>query len=93
MYEELRTNFNFIWQWIKFTRRAEKDIGSLQKENKKEDKDEVVIVLLNMLEVVTRDIMDDSVPRSDDMLIVCYLIIKLRKLFYLTNYLSQYARL
>lgn len=46
-----------------------------------------------MLEVVTRDIMDDSVPRSDDMLIVCYLIIKLRKLFYLTNYLSQYARL
>ncbi|CAI9103237.1 OLC1v1001686C1 [Oldenlandia corymbosa var. corymbosa] len=32
------------------------------KENKKEDKDQVVIVLLNMLEVVTRDIMDDLVP-------------------------------
>jgi hypothetical protein len=28
-----------------------------------EDKDEVVIVLLNMLEIVTRDIMDDEVPR------------------------------
>ncbi|KAI3444935.1 hypothetical protein Pfo_001600 [Paulownia fortunei] len=32
------------------------------RENKKEDKDQVVIVLLNMLEVVTRDIMEDSVP-------------------------------
>ncbi|KAL7158225.1 hypothetical protein ABFS83_02G128600 [Erythranthe nasuta] len=31
-------------------------------ENKKEDKDKVVIVLLNMLEVVTRDILDDTVP-------------------------------
>ncbi|KAH9774697.1 callose synthase 2 [Citrus sinensis] len=30
--------------------------------NKKEDKDRVVIVLLNMLEVVTRDIMEDDVP-------------------------------
>lgn len=36
-------------------------IGYLS-ENKKEDKDQVVIVLLNMLEVVTRDIMDDTVP-------------------------------
>lgn len=34
-----------------------------QKENKKEDKDHVVILLLDMLEVVTRDIMEDSVPR------------------------------
>ncbi|KAL6575472.1 Callose synthase 2 [Orobanche hederae] len=32
------------------------------RENRKEDKDQVVIVLLNMLEVVTRDIMEDSVP-------------------------------
>ncbi|KAG9150701.1 hypothetical protein Leryth_008156 [Lithospermum erythrorhizon] len=32
------------------------------KENKKEDKDQIVIVLLDMLEVVTRDIMEDSVP-------------------------------
>ncbi|KAL3622395.1 Callose synthase 1 [Castilleja foliolosa] len=32
------------------------------RENKKEDKDQVVIVLLNMLEVVTKDIMEDSVP-------------------------------
>lgn len=32
------------------------------KENKKEDKDQVVIVLLNMLEVVTRDIMEDPIP-------------------------------
>ncbi|KAJ8573525.1 hypothetical protein K7X08_010036 [Anisodus acutangulus] len=32
------------------------------KENKKEDKDQVVILLLDMLEVVTRDIMEDSVP-------------------------------
>ncbi|KAM7472441.1 hypothetical protein LguiA_010624 [Lonicera macranthoides] len=32
------------------------------KENKKEDKDEVVIVLLDMLEVVTRDIMEDPLP-------------------------------
>ncbi|GMP62506.1 hypothetical protein CsSME_00024598 [Camellia sinensis var. sinensis] len=32
------------------------------RENKKEDKDKVVIVLLNMLEVVTRDIMDDPSP-------------------------------
>ncbi|XP_011086981.1 callose synthase 1 [Sesamum indicum] len=32
------------------------------RENKKEDKDQVVIVLLNMLEVVTRDIMEDTVP-------------------------------
>ncbi|XP_035541393.1 callose synthase 2 isoform X2 [Juglans regia] len=30
--------------------------------NKEEDKDEVVIVLLNMLEIVTRDIMEDEVP-------------------------------
>ncbi|GAA0172046.1 hypothetical protein LIER_25951 [Lithospermum erythrorhizon] len=36
------------------------------KENKKEDKDKVVIVLLNMLEVVTRDIMEDSVPSMQD---------------------------
>ncbi|KAK3036584.1 hypothetical protein RJ639_031201, partial [Escallonia herrerae] len=32
------------------------------KENKAEDKDQVVIVLLDMLEVVTRDIMDDPLP-------------------------------
>ncbi|GFQ00467.1 callose synthase 1 [Phtheirospermum japonicum] len=32
------------------------------RENRKEDKDQVVIVLLNMLEVVTKDIMEDSVP-------------------------------
>ncbi|KAL0425542.1 UNVERIFIED_CONTAM: Callose synthase 1, partial [Sesamum radiatum] len=32
------------------------------RENRKEDKDQVVIVLLNMLEVVTRDIMEDTVP-------------------------------
>ncbi|XP_016449067.2 callose synthase 2 isoform X1 [Nicotiana tabacum] len=32
------------------------------KENKKEDKDQVVILLLDMLEVVTRDIMEDTVP-------------------------------
>lgn len=32
-------------------------------ENKEEDKDQIVIVLLNMLEVVTRDIMDYEVPR------------------------------
>ncbi|GFZ00643.1 glucan synthase-like 12 [Actinidia rufa] len=32
------------------------------RENRKEDKDEVVIVLLNMLEIVTRDIMDDPIP-------------------------------
>ncbi|XP_055960486.1 callose synthase 1-like isoform X2 [Mercurialis annua] len=31
-------------------------------ENKKEDKDKVVILLLDMLEVVTRDIMDDEFP-------------------------------
>lgn len=31
------------------------------RENKKENKDHVVIVLLNMLEVVTKDIMDDTV--------------------------------
>ncbi|KAG8391331.1 hypothetical protein BUALT_Bualt01G0176700 [Buddleja alternifolia] len=31
------------------------------RENKKEDKDQVVIVLLNMLEVVTRDIMEDTI--------------------------------
>lgn len=37
----------------------------LQRENRKEDKDQLVIVLLNMLEVVTRDIMEDSVPRYD----------------------------
>ncbi|XP_030967643.1 callose synthase 2-like [Quercus lobata] len=30
-------------------------------ENKKEDKDQVVIVLLNMLEIVTRDILEDEV--------------------------------
>ncbi|KAK9283428.1 hypothetical protein L1049_011670 [Liquidambar formosana] len=34
--------------------------------NKKEDKDKVVIVLLNMLEVVTRDIMEDAGPRLLD---------------------------
>ncbi|WZZ49830.1 hypothetical protein YC2023_049937 [Brassica napus] len=33
-----------------------------QMENKEEDKDQIVIVLLNMLEVVTRDIMDYEVP-------------------------------
>ncbi|KAF7154004.1 hypothetical protein RHSIM_Rhsim01G0134500 [Rhododendron simsii] len=32
------------------------------RENKREDKDKVVIVLLNMLEIVTRDIMDDPIP-------------------------------
>jgi len=32
-------------------------------ENREEDKDQIVIVLLNMLEVVTRDIMDEEVPR------------------------------
>ncbi|KAL5549544.1 hypothetical protein UlMin_004775 [Ulmus minor] len=31
-------------------------------ENKSEDKDEVAIVLLNMLEIVTRDIMEDEAP-------------------------------
>jgi callose synthase len=31
-------------------------------ENREEDKDQIVIVLLNMLEVVTRDIMDEEVP-------------------------------
>ncbi|CAH2038837.1 unnamed protein product [Thlaspi arvense] len=31
-------------------------------ENKEEDKDQIVIVLLNMLEVVTRDIMEEEVP-------------------------------
>lgn len=36
------------------------------RENKKEDKDPLVIVLLNMLEVVTRDIMEDSVPSMLD---------------------------
>ncbi|XP_059651785.1 callose synthase 2-like [Cornus florida] len=36
------------------------------KENKQEDKDEVVIVLLNMLEVVTRDIMEDQFPSLQD---------------------------
>ncbi|XP_052193057.1 callose synthase 2-like [Diospyros lotus] len=30
--------------------------------NRKEDKDQVVIVLLNMLEIVTRDIMEDPLP-------------------------------
>lgn len=35
----------------------------LQRENNGEKKDEVVIVLLNMLEVVTRDIMVDTVLR------------------------------
>lgn len=35
----------------------------MQRENKKENKDQVVIVLLNMLEVVTKDIMDDTVER------------------------------
>ncbi|XP_031373248.1 callose synthase 2-like [Punica granatum] len=34
--------------------------------NKKEDKDQVVIVLLNMLEVVTRDIIEDEVPSMVD---------------------------
>ncbi|KAK3028535.1 hypothetical protein RJ639_037704 [Escallonia herrerae] len=33
-----------------------------KKQNKAEDKDQVVIVLLDMLEVVTRDIMDDPLP-------------------------------
>lgn len=42
---------------------VKKHLKSLQKENKREDKDQVVIVLLNMLEVVTRDIMEDTVPR------------------------------
>ncbi|XP_010659551.1 callose synthase 1 isoform X2 [Vitis vinifera] len=32
------------------------------KDNNKEDKDKVVILLLDMLEVVTRDIMDDPIP-------------------------------
>ncbi|XP_022896502.1 callose synthase 1-like [Olea europaea var. sylvestris] len=32
------------------------------KENKLDDKDQIVIVLLNMLEIVIRDIMDDTVP-------------------------------
>ncbi|XP_047315043.1 callose synthase 2 [Impatiens glandulifera] len=32
------------------------------RENRAEDKNEVVIVLLNMVEVVTRDIMEDTVP-------------------------------
>ncbi|KZV22357.1 callose synthase 2-like [Dorcoceras hygrometricum] len=32
------------------------------RENRKDDKDEIVIVLLDMLEVVTRDILDDFVP-------------------------------
>lgn len=32
-------------------------------ENKEEDKDQVVILLLDMLEVVTRDIMEDEGPR------------------------------
>ncbi|KAH0905704.1 hypothetical protein HID58_037531 [Brassica napus] len=31
-------------------------------QNREEDKDQIVIVLLNMLEVVTRDIMDEEVP-------------------------------
>ena len=31
--------------------------------NKKEDKDQVVIVLLNMLEIVTRDILEEEVSR------------------------------
>ncbi|KAM1064683.1 hypothetical protein TB2_028228 [Malus domestica] len=35
-------------------------------ENKQEDKDQVVIVLLNMLEVVTRDIMEDEIPNLLD---------------------------
>lgn len=34
-----------------------------QIQNREEDKDQIVIVLLNMLEVVTRDIMDEEVPR------------------------------
>lgn len=38
----------------------------MQLANKREDKDEVVIVLLNMLEVVTRDIMEDEVPSMLD---------------------------
>lgn len=38
-------------------------IEILQKENKLDDKDQIVIVLLNMLEIVIRDIMDDTVPR------------------------------
>ncbi|KAK6162846.1 hypothetical protein DH2020_002687 [Rehmannia glutinosa] len=37
-----------------------------KRENRKEDKDQLVIVLLNMLEVVTRDIMEDSVPSMLD---------------------------
>ncbi|KAL8495893.1 hypothetical protein ACS0TY_019858 [Phlomoides rotata] len=32
------------------------------RENRKEDKDQVVIVMLNLLEFVTRDIMEDTVP-------------------------------
>ncbi|XP_058179707.1 callose synthase 3-like [Rhododendron vialii] len=32
------------------------------RENKREDKDKVVIVLLNMLEIVTRDIIEDPIP-------------------------------
>jgi len=34
-----------------------------QLENREEDKDQIVIVLLNMLELVTRDIMEEEVPR------------------------------
>ncbi|XP_015901659.1 callose synthase 1 [Ziziphus jujuba] len=34
--------------------------------NRKEDKNEVVIVLLNMLEVVTRDIMEEEIPSLQD---------------------------
>ncbi|EPS62167.1 hypothetical protein M569_12626, partial [Genlisea aurea] len=35
------------------------------KDNRKEDKNEVVIVLQNMLEVVTRDIMEDTIEKFD----------------------------
>ena len=35
----------------------------IQLKNNKDDKDKVVILLLDMLEVVTRDIMEDPISR------------------------------
>lgn len=38
-------------------------LWNVQLNNNKEDKDKVVILLLDMLEVVTRDMMEDPTPK------------------------------
>ena len=53
----------------------------MQLENKQEDRDQVVILFQDMLEVVTRDIMEDQLSRSGTFNFVASLLLLLDVLF------------